>query len=57
MEADAGQSIDTTIAKFKEIAKDPVEGLLKLNEAEHFLKRAQLDRVTALQDEGGSRMR
>ncbi|MGZ0025558.1 phage tail tape measure protein [Stenotrophomonas sp. S4] len=52
MEGATGQSIDTTIAKFQEIAKDPVEALLKLNEAEHFLKRAQLDRIVALQDEG-----
>ncbi|PZT22720.1 phage tail tape measure protein [Stenotrophomonas maltophilia] len=52
MEGATGQSIDTTIDKFKELAKDPVEGLLKLNEAEHFLTRAHLDRVTALQEEG-----
>ncbi len=52
MEGATGQSIDTTIDKFKELAKDPVEGLLKLNEAEHFLTRAQLDRVTALREEG-----
>ncbi len=52
MEGATGQSIDTTIAKFKDLAKDPVEGLLKLNEAEHFLTRTQLDRVVALQEEG-----
>lgn len=52
MEGATGQSVDATIAKFQEIAKDPVEALLKLNEAEHFLKRAQLDRIVALQDEG-----
>lgn len=52
MEGATGQSIDTTIDKFKQLAKDPVEGLLKLNEEEHFLTRAQLDRVTALQEEG-----
>ncbi|HGM7334755.1 TPA: phage tail tape measure protein [Stenotrophomonas maltophilia] len=52
MEGATGQSIDTTIDKFKELAKDPVEGLLKLNETEHFLTRAQLDRVAALQEEG-----
>lgn len=51
MEGATGQSIESTIDKFKELAKDPVEGLLKLNEAEHFLTRAQLDRVTALQEE------
>lgn len=52
MEGATGQNIDTTIDKFKELAKDPVEGLLKLNETEHFLTRAQLDRVVALKEEG-----
>ena len=52
MESATGQSIDTTIKKFEELAKAPVEGLLKLNETEHFLTQAQLERVQALKDEG-----
>lgn len=52
MEAITGQAIDTTIAKFVEISKSPVEALLKLNDTEHFLTRTQLERVRALQDEG-----
>lgn len=52
MQAATGQAIDTTIGKFEELAKDPVQALLKLNETEHFLTRAQLDRVQALVKEG-----
>lgn len=52
MESATGQSIDDTIKKFEELAKAPVEGLLKLNETEHFLTQAQLERVQALMAEG-----
>lgn len=46
------KSVDDVIAAFKEIGKDPVTALLKLNEAERFLTAAQLDRIRALRDEG-----
>lgn len=52
MEAATGQAVKETIAKFAEIGKDPVQALLKLNETEHFLTNAQLDRVQALMREG-----
>lgn len=52
MEANAGQAIDTTVGKFEEIAEVPVDALLKLNETEHFLTKAQLERIVALEDEG-----
>lgn len=52
MEAATGQAVKDTIAKFAEIGKDPVQALLKLNETEHFLTNAQLDRVQALTREG-----
>lgn len=52
MEASVGQSVDATVAKFKEIEKDPVNALLKLNESEHFLTDAQLERIRQLQEEG-----
>ena len=52
MESSVGVSVDKTIAKFEAIAKDPVDALLKFNEAEHFLTRAQLDRIQALEEEG-----
>ncbi|MCG8275409.1 phage tail tape measure protein [Stenotrophomonas sp. NLF4-10] len=52
MEAATGQAIDKTISKFEEIAKAPVDALLKLNETEHFLTKAQFERVAALEDEG-----
>jgi len=47
-----GQSVDSIVKKYEELAKDPLETLLKLNETEHFLTQAQYDRVKALQDEG-----
>ncbi|WP_164125826.1 phage tail length tape measure family protein, partial [Stenotrophomonas maltophilia] len=48
MQASAGQAIDTTVAKFLSLKKDPVEGLLTLTESENFLTEAQLARVRAL---------
>lgn len=48
MAASAGQSVDQTVAKFEQIAKDPVQALLKLNETEHFLTNTELNRVNAL---------
>lgn len=52
MESATGQSIDDTIKKFVELGKAPVDTLIKLNETEHFLTEAQLDRVKALAAEG-----
>ncbi len=52
MQASAGQAIDTTVAKFLTLKKDPVEGLLALTESENFLTQAQLARVRALVKEG-----
>jgi len=52
MEAATGQSIDETVAHFQKIQKDPVKALLDLNEAEHFLTQAQLERVRRLEEEG-----
>ena len=47
-----GQSVDAIVKKYEELAKDPLDTLLKLNETEHFLTQAQYDRVKALQEEG-----
>jgi lambda family phage tail tape measure protein len=47
-----GDAVDTVAKKFEDIAKDPVQALLRLNEAEHFLTQTQYDRIKALQDEG-----
>lgn len=52
MEAAVGQSIDTTIQKFQRISKDPVNALMALNDAEHFLTQAQIDRIFQLTEEG-----
>lgn len=47
-----GDAVDTVADKFAQIAKNPVDALLKLNEAEHFLTQTQYDRIKALQEEG-----
>ena len=47
-----GEAVDTVAEKFAQIAKNPVDALLKLNEAEHFLTQTQYDRIKALQEEG-----
>ncbi len=54
MEASAGRSLSATVSAFDAIAKEPVEGLLKLNDAERFLTAAQLQRITTLREEGRS---
>lgn len=54
MEASAGRSLTATVSAFDAIAKEPVEGLLKLNDAERFLTAAQLQRITTLREEGRS---
>ncbi|ALA82166.1 phage tail length tape measure family protein [Stenotrophomonas maltophilia] len=54
MEASAGRSLSATVSAFDSIAKEPVEGLLKLNDAERFLTAAQLQRITTLREEGRS---
>jgi lambda family phage tail tape measure protein len=52
MEASTGQAISKTVSWFEEIAKDPVEGILKLSDAVGGLDRAQLARIVTLQQEG-----
>lgn len=47
-----GQSADTVVDKFRQISRDPLDALTKLNEAENFLTQSQYDRIKALQDEG-----
>lgn len=54
MEASTGRSLSATVSAFDSIAKEPVEGLLKLNDAERFLTAAQLQRITTLREEGRS---
>jgi lambda family phage tail tape measure protein len=47
-----GQSVDSIVDKFEDLAKDPLDAILKLNEAENFLTQAQLDRISTLKEEG-----
>lgn len=54
MEASTGRSAAATVGAFQSIAKEPLEGLLKLNDAERFLTLAQVQRIASLQEEGRS---
>jgi len=47
-----GQSADTVVDKFRQISRDPLDALTKLNDAENFLTQTQYERIKALQDEG-----
>lgn len=47
-----GSKVDDVVAKFEQIARDPLNALTKLNEAEHFLTEAQYERIRALEEEG-----
>lgn len=47
-----GKAMDETIAEYADLARDPVNALLKLNEAENFATAALIQRVRALQDAG-----
>lgn len=52
MEDVAGVAIKTTVAEYAEIARDPVNAILKLNESENFLTASLLERVRTLQEAG-----
>src|SRR5690348_2166925 len=47
-----GQPTEKTIQQFEQLGKDPVNGLLKLNETTHFLTQSVYDQVTALDQLG-----
>lgn len=52
MQRTTGQAIDKTIQSFADLAKSPVDGILKLNDAQHFLTESQYEAIKALQDHG-----
>lgn len=47
-----GQAVDETIQQFVKLGKDPVQGLLDLNQSMHFLTQSTYDQVTALVQRG-----
>lgn len=47
-----GKAIDETVAEYADIARDPVNALLRLNEAENFATAALIRRVRELQEAG-----
>jgi lambda family phage tail tape measure protein len=52
METATGQKISETIEQFKGLAKDPVEAILKLNEAQNFLTAETVRHIEELQRQG-----
>lgn len=47
-----GDSVDSVVQKFNEIARDPLNTLLKLTDTENFLTEAQAKRIASLVEEG-----
>ena len=52
MSAATGQSVDDIVGKFESLGREPLNALVKLNDAEHFLTEAQYERIRALLEEG-----
>lgn len=52
MESITGKAVKDTVAEYAEIAKDPVNAILRLNESEHFLTASVYERIKALQESG-----
>jgi len=47
-----GAAVDDTIAKFVELADEPVKASVKLNEQYHYLTHAIYEQIAALEEEG-----
>uniref|UniRef100_UPI002E808DAB phage tail tape measure protein n=1 Tax=Pseudomonas sp. Z13 TaxID=2983409 RepID=UPI002E808DAB len=52
MEDATGKSVDSTIAEFVKIAKDPVSAAKELNNQYHFLTASVYEQIVALKDQG-----
>ncbi len=52
MEVATGKAVSETVAEFAALRGDPVSAVLKLEESFHFLTRATLDQIEALQEQG-----
>ena len=52
MEQLTGQAINKTIDTFKDLAKDPVDAIVKLNDEQHFLTSATFEQIRALEEQG-----
>ncbi|PZP59715.1 MAG: phage tail tape measure protein [Pseudoxanthomonas spadix] len=51
-QAATGRAVAETVTEFSKIAKDPVAGLLELNDKYHFLTEAQLENIRTLKEQG-----
>lgn len=52
MEEATGKSVDSTIAEFVKIAKDPVSAAKELNDQYHFLTASVYSQIVALKEQG-----
>ncbi|RZZ81938.1 phage tail tape measure protein [Pseudoxanthomonas winnipegensis] len=52
MEHATGRAIEQTVEDFAALAKDPVAGVLKLDESMHFLTASIYEQIKALDDQG-----
>jgi phage tail tape measure protein, lambda family len=52
MEDAVGIAVEKTVEQYAELARDPVNAVLKLNETENFLTQSVYERIKALQDAG-----
>ncbi|WP_435608473.1 phage tail length tape measure family protein [Pseudomonas knackmussii] len=53
MRVATGKAVSETVAEFAELAKDPVNTILKLNETQHFLTASQLEQIRTLKQQQG----
>lgn len=52
MQDATGKAIDDTVKEFASLAADPVDAILKLNEAQNFLTRETLEQIESLKKQG-----
>lgn len=52
METATGQSLDETIGQFVKLKKDPVDAILALNDAQHFLTEETLAQIRTFKEQG-----
>ncbi|WP_413724648.1 phage tail tape measure protein [Sodalis sp. RH16] len=54
MQITTGRAIDDTIADFKKLSDDPLQGSVALNNQYHYLTQAVYDQIYALQQQGNT---
>ncbi|MAG68587.1 MAG: hypothetical protein CMK74_22355 [Pseudomonadales bacterium] len=52
MQVAIGKSVQDTVAEYESLARDPVQGIIKLNEQYGFLTSSVMEQIRSLQDQG-----